>query len=391
MDLAPEFRLFCLALRRPQCPEDAEALRHAVEATPDWEAIINGTRRHRVAPFVLAGLQACGSPKVPAKVLAALRELAVEAAVQSLAQVAEIGRLSRIFSDAGIRVLVLKGAVLSAQLYGDVGQRGPRDIDLLVDQDQFGPADAVLVRSGYSQIGAALSPRQSAAHKHWMKDFEYRHSATGTLVELHHRLTDNPNLLASDFGTLWNEREEVRLGDIAIATLPRQRLPLYLCAHGGGHGWERLRWLVDFAAALQQPESTARAFEAAEAAGLAPAMQHALLLAHDWLGLPVDERHLASARRSAEVKSLDRLLAHLYAGAAWHEMPRRGSWKGVLRYSVWQRLYRLSLKPDWRYRASQWMLEWFSPSDWDTVRLPDRLFWLYPVMRPLGWLIRRWR
>jgi hypothetical protein len=37
--LAPEFRLFCLALRRPQRPENAEALRRAVEATPDWEAI----------------------------------------------------------------------------------------------------------------------------------------------------------------------------------------------------------------------------------------------------------------------------------------------------------------------------------------------------------------
>ena len=60
--------------------------------------------------------------------------------------------------------------------------------------------------------------------------------------------------------------------------------------------WERLRWLVDFAGVLQQPESTAQAFDATEAAGLAPAMQHALLLAHDWLGLPADERRLAIAR-----------------------------------------------------------------------------------------------
>ena len=27
----------------------------------------------------------------------------------------------------------------------------------------------------------------------------------------------------------------------------------------------------------------------------------------------------------------------------------------------------------------------------DTVRLPDALFWLYPLLRPVGWLVRRWQ
>ena len=35
--------------------------------------------------------------------------------------------------------------------------------------------------------------------------------------------------------------------------------------------------------------------------------------------------------------------------------------------------------------------EWFTPADWDTVRLPDGLFFLYPLVRPVGWLVRRWR
>ena len=56
MRLVPEFLLFCLALRHPQLPEDAEALRRAIMADLDWNCIIAGARRHRLASHVLAGL-----------------------------------------------------------------------------------------------------------------------------------------------------------------------------------------------------------------------------------------------------------------------------------------------------------------------------------------------
>ena len=70
-------------------------------------------------------------------------------------------------------------------------------------------------------------------------------------------------------------------------------------------------------------------------------------------------------------------------------MPRRGSLAALLRYSVWQRLYRLSIKPVWRYRLRLLRRELISPADWAAVPLPARLFWLYPLIRPFGWLLRR--
>jgi hypothetical protein len=61
----PEFHLFCLALRHPQRPEDAEALRCAIVSAPDWVGVIAGAQRRRVGARVLAGLQTCGSAEVP--------------------------------------------------------------------------------------------------------------------------------------------------------------------------------------------------------------------------------------------------------------------------------------------------------------------------------------
>jgi hypothetical protein len=389
--MTSEFRLFCLALRRPHRDEDLDALRRELAAGPAWDSVIDGARRHRVASLVLSGLQACGSPHLPARVVAELRLQALAAAKRSLAQIAEIARLGPIFAQAGTQILAFKGVVLSAQLYGDPGLRDPRDIDLLVHPGEFTNAAALLVEAGYRRSGPILSPRQAAAHQRWIKEAGYVHAATGINVELHHRLSDNPVLIPCDFDRLWREREEVSVGGALIATLTRRHLPLYLCVHGAHHGWEELRWLTDLAAALQQPDATDAAIAAADAAGLEAPMLHALMLAHDWLAVPTDERHLATARADRRVARLDRILAHFYAGSAWYQAPRRGSFAAFLRYSLWLRRYNYSLKAEWRYWAHQAMREFLAPADWDAVRLPDSLFWLFPLVRPIGWLVRRLR
>jgi hypothetical protein len=387
MDMLPEFRLLCLALRTPYESAAREALHEAAAAKIDWDAIVAGARRHRVAPLLFGRLQGCST--VPAPVFAKLKRQAVSALQRSLGQIAEVHRLHEAFAEAGIRILFLKGVVLSAQLYGDGANRDARDIDILVEPQQLGTGAELVERLGYQRHEYARSARQRRHYVRLIMDVEFRHMRTGARLELHHRLRDTPSLLPTDFEALWREREEVQLDGGAIPTLPGAFLPVYLCAHGAGHGWERLQWLVDFAGAVQSDGSIDRALAAAEQARLAAPMLHALMLAHDWLALPVASRHLARARASAAVRRLDRFLAPLYSGAAWHAMPARGSAAALARYSLWKRLYRLSLKPDWRYRFEQARREWFTAADWDTVSLPDALFFLYPLVRPIAWIARR--
>ena len=115
------------------------------------------------------------------------------------------------------------------------------------------------------------------------------------------------------------------------------------------------------------------------------------MLAHDWLGLADDGHCLAPARSDRRVAYLHRILGHSYAGPAWHQSPQRGSLAGFLRYSLWLRLYTYALKRGWRYWRHQALREFITPADWDAIGLPDRLFWLFPAVRPVGWLVRRWR
>lgn len=389
MELGPEFRLFCLALRRLQSADEQREMRLVAAAVTRWDLIVCGARRHRVAPLVLARLKACDLPHLPAGVAAELRRISMDGARQSLVQVAEIGRLYQSLAAAGVRALALKGVALSAQLYGEPTRRQARDIDLLVDPEQIFLAQAVLLRAGYARQRNLRSARQQAAYLRRIKEFEFVHSTTGRLVELHHRLTDNPDLLPLEFSSLWKDRDEVRLGDVVVATMPRHWLPLYLCVHGADHGWARLQWLTDFAAALAQLQDVDAAVDTAAAYGLRWPFLQALLLAHDWLGLPIEKRLTAAWRESAPIRRRAWLLRRLYSSTDWYEEALKGSWKRILRQSLWERLYRFSLKPHWRYWIGQVQRDWFSPADRAVLRLPEALSFLYPLVRPWGWLIRR--
>ncbi len=383
-----EFRLVRLALRRPLGELDAAALRSAVQAGIDWGAVSEGAERHGLAAPLLAGLRA-GGGQAPEAVAARLRSQAREAAARSLRHVAELARLQPMFDAAGVRRLVLKGVALSAQLYGDPARRAPRDIDLLVDPAKLTAAEGALAASGYRPWRPLTSARQGAAYHRWIRDTAWVNDEAGVMVELHTRLTDDDRLIPQDFELLWRERAVVRVSGLEVEALCAARLPLYLCAHGAGHGWERLCWLVDLAAALPDEAAAEAAHAEAEAVGLGAAMRHALLLAHAWLGAPLAEGLAGRCRMDPRVRRLHSMLAGGYAGERWRQSPRPGTGAAFWRYSVCQRLYRLSLKPGWRYRARQLARELFSPADWTTVRLPDRLFWLYPAVRPFGWLMRR--
>lgn len=385
--MTPEFRLFCLALRRPQTDGDRNTLRAAIAAAPRWDTVLDGARRHAVAPLLLAGLQESGAA-VPDTVTHELRREARAAARRSLAQAAALTRLSHRFAGAGLRVLVLKGVPLALRLYGDVGLRCAQDIDLLVDPTDADAADAVLRETGHLPADTVLPGRNRAVLRRWFKEAIYHHPDYGR-VELHHRLTEVAELLPWDFAALWRGRDEIRVGDAAVPVLGGRHLACYLCAHAAEHAWHRLRWLTDLAVLLREPGGPGAALATADEAGLSAPMLHAITLAHDWLGLPIDERVGVAARADRRVARLDRLLAHSYVGEAWHIMPPRGSMAALLRYSLWQRLYRLSIKPVWSYRLRLLRRELISPADWTALPLPSGLSWLYPLIRPFGWLLRR--
>lgn len=381
-----EFGIFCRALR--QRPEEREVLADDIaQGRCDWAKILEGARRHRVEHQLLAGLS---GHQLPPTFVESLRAAAQDASRVSLMQMREVARIAAAFQHAGVPIMALKGVALSVQLGRDPTHRNSRDIDFLIHGDGLLAGDRIMRAAGYKTEGPDVSAR-AANYLRWNKEVKYFHPDNRTLVELHYRLADNKTLLHHAFDHLWQEREFVRIANVDIAVMARHRLPVYLCAHGAAHAWERLCWLADLAAALPSQAAAKEAVAGAASAGLEAPMLHAILLAHEWLGCSVDQRQIADACQSRDVARFNSILARSYGPSTWFRSPRRGSTAGFARYSIWLRRYVYSLKPSWRYRASQLARELIAPADWDTFGLPRPLSWAYPLLRPAGWIVRRLR
>jgi hypothetical protein len=380
-----EFRIFRQALR--DNPEDRHALAKEISSgTCDWSRILEGARRHRVEHALLTGLRGLELP--PVGFIKDLREAAREASRNSLMQMREIARLATAFRRAGVPIIALKGVALSIQTGRDPAHRNSRDIDLLIPSDGLAASDTIMRASGYGTEVQDVSA-MAANYLLWNKEVKYFHPETHTLVELHYRLVDNSAFLHIEFDELWQEHELVTIAGVNVAVMPRRHLPIYLCAHGAAHAWERLCWLVDFTAAMSIGRGTAEDVELAAARGVEAPMLHALLLAHTWLGWAIDEKQLVRANSNRRVARLNAFLNRSYGLKTWFRSPPRSSLAGFLRYSIWLRCYVYSLKPDWQFRKRQIARELIAPADWDTFRLPPYLAWVYPFLRPIGWIVRR--
>jgi hypothetical protein len=169
------------------------------------------------------------------------RRVRAEAA-RDLAQTVALRRLLDRLADAGLRVLVMKGAAFSHSVYPDA-VRPRNDDDLLVAPEQFDAAGAVLKQAGYRSEPQLTDPTITGQQLYSQPVFGLTH-----FVDLHSRPL-NPLAFGDlpGFDELWT-------GGVAIPALgPRTRVPgpvhalLLACAHRVAHHTEteHPQWLVD--------------------------------------------------------------------------------------------------------------------------------------------------
>jgi len=150
MDIAPAgkgdaYATLCSLLRG-----ETDVL-EGVDWTPsEWEAFACLSEKEGVAPLVYSGLRrASWPPAMPEPTRRAFGRSYHANVAHSTLLFSELDRLLTGFTEAGIRVIVLKGAALADLLYADRALRPMNDLDLLVSIDQLETAMDILRRSGY--------------------------------------------------------------------------------------------------------------------------------------------------------------------------------------------------------------------------------------------------
>ena len=375
--LGAEFALAAACCRWPPSPERDEDLRAAAAAV-DWPLFVQVARRQRVEGLIWHALRQAGV-EVPAGAAAQLQRAAQKIARQNLVNLAESSRLRRALSEAGAEPLFVKGLTLARLAYGDIALKSGWDIDVLVSAETVEACAEALEREGYNLIlpvADAGRKRLVWWHERW-KESIWVNNARRTHVELHTRLVDNATLVLKGVGPSSPRHEVAVAGGIALPTLRQEELFAYLCVHGAGSGWFRLKWIADVGALLSGcgRDEIDRLYRTAESLGAARSAAQALLLCGFLFGTDVPEPLLRELRG----RPMNRRLFRLALG----NMAGRGVSTELsdLRFgTLGIHLNQLAMGPGWRFKAAEAWRQLANPEHRLATRLPPPLHLLAPLI-----------
>lgn len=389
--LSPATRLIAACCRRRDDPRRAEAIAGHLGTISDWDGFLAAVKRHRVHAHAHDALSCL--PAVPSQVIGTLRQRTTAMRVRGLRQISELVRVTSLLQGAGIPAAEIKGITLGVLAYGRGDLKESVDLDLLVSPLAAIDAVHLLLAHGYShkQAGTALRTDQLRAVIRNRKDIVL-FGPGNTKLELHWRLSHVSGLLDGAGDSLAWQPVEVAAGQ-TVQTIAMPDLVSYLAVHGALSDWARLKWLADFDA-LFRPASAAeksRWIEHAQALGAARCLYGAMAVSEQVIG-PYEDAASREIARAVDAAPATRraLLRGLRCIAAPYPAPR-----ATLSQKIALVCADFSAKLLYFRRLidARTLVRYHLFVEKDILRfpLPDRLRYLYPLIRGLVWAADRFR
>jgi Uncharacterised nucleotidyltransferase len=297
--------LLCCARTRMDL-ETTERARQLLKEEIDWKYLSQSAFHHGVLPLLSRGLHSLHSDDIPKALLAHLNDALRVITKRNLFLTAELLTLLKLFQEAQIRALPLKGPVLAAVAYGNPLLRHFGDLDILMPREDILKAKEILVRRGY-QPKYKLTYSEEAAYLRSHHDYKFVNTTDGVAIDIQWGITQWSFAFPIAFEDVWKRHEEVSLVGATARNLSLEDSLLILCVHGAKHRWEQLRWICDIAELVkthQERIEWERLMEQARARGGARIVLLGLFLAHHLFNTVLPEHIVRRIHDDPQMKFL---------------------------------------------------------------------------------------
>ena len=134
----------------------------------------------------------------------------------------------RSLTNAGIPVILLKGAHFAESIYGNIALRPMGDLDLMVRKEDISGVKQTFRAMGYTQKWPVVPTPDEVENPHHLPPFTRERSP---VFEMHWTLGDQKDPFQIDFEGIWQRAQSVRIANSQVLTLSIEDLLLYLCLH----------------------------------------------------------------------------------------------------------------------------------------------------------------
>ena len=370
----PEDQILICIARQSLDDGRADRLRQLLVSDLDWEYLLHMAGRHCLVPLLYVHLNVVAPARVPQLVMRRLSDINHQNTQASLFLTGELLKILECLEANSIDAVPFKGPTLALRAYGDIGLRQFADLDVLVHKQDVPRVKELLISRGFTAKPELTSAQQAALIRF---DCAYNFDNGQEVVfDVHWRFVERHSSLAFDPNPFWKRLEPVTIGGKQSMTFSSEDLLLILCLHGFTHFWERLGWICDVAGLIDRTKDLdwQLVLENANRLGMRRILLLGLVLAADLLDatMPIEIRQIASGE--VVIKSLaEQIQGQLFLT----ESPRPGVFGAVVLSLNMRERKRDKLRSCFRSVATP------RKYDWLVWSLPDSLFFLYYLARPL--------
>ncbi len=237
MSWKEEDRLLLYCCRKDTDRKNRNKIIEIQRRSLDWECFLRKARENGIAAVVYSKLNEIKKDctHIPSFIFKKLKRIYYLNATQNSLIYEELGKVLKIFFNAGLQVIVLKGAVLAEKIYGNLALRPMMDVDLLAKKEDLFCLDEQMKILGYrpSDISVedidfssgylttldyrSLSPNSPSFHVHW-------HFVNSTIP--------NESYIKSiKIEDIWRDAEKTKIANVETMAMAPHHLLIHLSEH----------------------------------------------------------------------------------------------------------------------------------------------------------------
>lgn len=250
---SPERRILILTAQLAMDERSASELDLLVRRNIDWDNLVSHSKVHGTAGLLYRNLTTnISQDLLPEAAIENLRNFYLLTTATGLQYLLHLKEFAEAANAVGVEIMVLKGAAMAEELYGDLGLRQLSDVDLLIREEDWPAARNILEEQGYwSDSDKILPPKLTRydiqAHMQYL-------SPSGYCLEFQFDLY-TLGIGMRDIDGVWQRARKSEVNGVPVLIASPEDQLLHLAIHANRHGLSRLKWLVDITESLRKSDN----------------------------------------------------------------------------------------------------------------------------------------
>jgi len=339
----------------------------------DWDSFLKLAVKHRLISQIHKNIKYL-EKITPPEIIERFKQVKLDQTAKALNFITFVLKIHQLLKEKNIQHCFFKGPLLSYELYQDIGFRNFGDIDMLVEIARVEEAKKIIEDIGFRCINpsTSYSDRQKKINYTISHHYFFRNEINNVNVELHWNISNPKSFFNIETDEILTSSEIIQVSNTDLPYISRTINLVYLAAHGSVHQWFRLFWIKDFSVLLSKTSAAdlKNAIELSKKLRLEKSFYQACQLANllykndfpDFIKTKITTKSYSGI----PLKSI-----------RTNELKFRGIGGKILFV-----FYKLQLKKSVAYYFDSVFRLRTHPTDWELIKLPDKLFPLYYLLRP---------